>query len=99
MPESLRAALAEAEAKGLLPAFPFGTDFTAEEQLLVPVLQRLAEAASSPATLLRLALRGLTGPELSPDARIALGRMGLDLPSGLKQRFYAALLRGALADA
>lgn len=98
-PESLRAALAEAEAKGLLPAFPFGTDFTAEEQLLVPVLQRLAEAASSPATLLRLALRGLTGPELSPDARIALGRMGLDLPSGLKQRFYAALLRGALADA
>lgn len=97
-PDRIERALAPAVAKGLLPPFPFGTDFTATELTLMPALQRLKQASSSPMEIARLVLHGLTGPELSPDARMALGRMGLDLPTGLKERFYAALLRGALAQ-
>lgn len=97
-PARIERALAPFAKQGLLPPFPFGTDLTPIEQLLLPALERLKAASASPMALLRLALRGLSGPELTPDARIALGRMGLDQPSGLKERFYGALLRGVLAD-
>lgn len=96
LPARVAAALAPLAAAGLVPAFPFGTDLTPTEQLLAGVLQRIKEVSASPVAIARLALHGLSGPELSPDARIALGRMALDRPSGLKERFLAALLRGAL---
>ena len=44
-PERIARALAPAREQGLLPLFPFGTDFTETEQRLIPALQ-LLEAAS-----------------------------------------------------
>jgi len=78
----------------LLPAFPFGTDFTAIEQRLLPALQVLKSA--SPGRLAGLFARGLlsgTGHEHYLD------RLGLAQPKSLKDRFYAALVRGALSAA
>src|SRR5690606_17999286 len=55
-PERLRAALHEASAEGLLPLFPFGSDFTEVELRLMPALGRLRSATKG--DLIRLALRG-----------------------------------------
>lgn len=91
-PERLERALGEARKRGLLPLFPFGSDFTAVEQRLMPALGLLRNAGRG--ALLGLALRG--GPETA-DNRAALARMGLLQARGLKDRLYRRLLLGALA--
>lgn len=94
MPERIARALAPLRDKGLLPQFPFGTDFTGIEQRLIPALQRLKEASASPAALLALAWRGLSADD-ADDAE-CLMRMGLDAPATMRERVYRLLLRGAL---
>ena len=56
-PERLARALKPAVEQGLVPLFPFGSDFTAVEQRLMPALELLKEA--SPLQLAGIALRGL----------------------------------------
>ncbi len=75
-PERIVRALAPARAQGLLPVFPFGTDFTATEQRLIPALRLLASA--SPLRLARLALRGLSSGTPPAELRECLARMGLE---------------------
>ena len=96
-PERIERALAGARAEGLLAPFPFETDFTPTEQRLLPALETLDGGfgvAASP--------RQIPGARIGRGARIqpqigeCLARMGLDRPSGLAERVYAALLRGAL---
>ena len=91
----IESALRPFREEGLLPRFPFGTDFTADEQRLLPALALLR--ASSRGRLAQLALRGFFGAPDSQDVEQALARMGLDKSSRLSERFYAHLLRGALA--
>ncbi|MGB6086102.1 acetyl-CoA hydrolase/transferase C-terminal domain-containing protein [Parvibaculum sp.] len=91
-PERLRAALHEASAEGLLPLFPFGSDFTEVELRLMPALGRLRSATKG--DLIRLALRG--GKEDAARSE-CLERMGLAAPSGLTERIYRRLLLGALS--
>ncbi len=93
-PEQLAQRLAATQAKGDLPAFPFGSDFTDVEQRLIPALGLMRAAAASPLKALRLAAGGLgTG---TTEQEQAIARMGLNAPSGLRQKLYAALLRAAL---
>jgi acyl-CoA hydrolase len=89
-PDAIARKLKDARDAGLLPDFPFGTDFTAVEQRLLPALQRLKSAATM--DLLGLLLR----PAPEPDTE-CLARMGLDRPSDLRERIYARLIRAALA--
>jgi hypothetical protein len=93
-PERIARALAPAREKGLLPRFPFGTDFTAAEQRLLPALALLR--ASSPLRLAGFLARGILSPSPSPQVRECLARMGLDRRSGPMDHAYAALLKGAL---
>jgi hypothetical protein len=95
MPDRITAALKPARDAGLLPAFPFGTDFTDVEQRLIPALQILRDALGSPAQLAALVWQGLTQ---SPDAadRSCLMRLGLDRPKTLSERIYRALVGAAL---
>lgn len=94
-PRRIKEALIPAHQQGLLPAYPFGCDFTAEELTLVPALSRLKAAASSPWQMLRLLLNSArTVPNSRQKA--ALKRMRLAAPKTLKERLYARLLRGAL---
>jgi acyl-CoA hydrolase len=91
-PEALAHSLRDAAAAGLLPAFPFGTDFTDVEQRLMPALQTLKSA--SPAGLAAMVVRGFTSG--SAGDKECLARLGLAQPRSVSERFYAALVRGAL---
>jgi acyl-CoA hydrolase len=90
-PEAIERSLKPAADAGLLPAFPFGTDFTEIEQRLIPALQTLKSA--SPARLGSLLVRGLVAQSADSDC---LDRLGLAKPRSLAERLYAALVRGAL---
>ncbi len=90
-PERIAAALAPLRARGLLPDYPLGCDFTHAEQKLLPVLERLKNA--TPLQLARFAAAGLAP---APAEAEALSRMGLQNPKGPTERLYRALLRGAL---
>ena len=93
-PERIARALKPAREQGLLPAFPFGTDFTATEQRLLPALERL-RSLSLPQLAVLLG-RGFLSSAAAPDIRDCLSRMALDHPSGPKEHVEAALLKGAL---
>ncbi|MGH6871317.1 MAG: acetyl-CoA hydrolase/transferase C-terminal domain-containing protein [Rhizomicrobium sp.] len=92
-PERIERALAPLRDR--LPPFPFGTDFTDVEQRLIPALQILKEAASSPLQVVALATLGLRA---RPDAE-ALSRMDLNAVHNLRDRLYRLLLNAALARA
>ena len=93
-PERIARALKPAREQGLLPPFPFGTDFTTTEQRLLPALERL-RSLSLPQLAVLLA-RGFLSSATAPDIRDCLSRMALDHPSGPKEHVEAALLKGAL---
>jgi acyl-CoA hydrolase len=93
-PERVVRALAPARDAGLLPVFPFGTDFTATEARLIPALE-LLRSASLP-RLAGLLARGLLSDTRSKGVGDCLARMGLDHPSGATAHVEAALLAGAL---
>ena len=52
------AALRNAARAGLLPSFPFGSDFTEVEQRLMPALEALRDASRSPLALIGLLMEG-----------------------------------------
>jgi Acetyl-CoA hydrolase/transferase C-terminal domain len=94
-PERIGEALRPAREAGLLPSFPFGSDFTETEQRLIPALQLLQEAQRIPLRLPGLLWDGFTH---QPDAgdRECLARLGLDRPANLTERAYRALVGAAL---
>ncbi|MFX8335577.1 hypothetical protein ABTL52_20210, partial [Acinetobacter baumannii] len=61
-PDRIAAALKPAREAGLLPSFPFGSDFTEVEQRLIPALQMLQEAQRTPLKLPGLLWQGMTQP-------------------------------------
>jgi acyl-CoA hydrolase len=93
-PDRIAQALAPARERGLLPTFPFGSDFTATEQRLLPALQRLQK--TSPLQLAGFAARGFFAGEADADVKECLARMGLARPATASEYVYAALLRRAL---
>ncbi len=94
-PERIKAALKPAREAGLLPSFPFGSDFTGTEQRLIPALQVLQQAQRSPLQLPGLLWRGLTRAPDTADVE-CLARLGLDKPATFSERAYRALVSAAL---
>jgi hypothetical protein len=95
-PDRIANALKPAREAGLLPSFPFGSDFTDVEQRLIPALQFLQEAQRSPLGLPGLLWQGWTRtPEAAEQE--CLARLGLDKPATLSERAYRALVSAALA--
>jgi acyl-CoA hydrolase len=90
-PDAIERALKPAVDAGLLPAFPFGSDFTAVEQRLIPALEVLKSA--SPGQRAALFLQGLSS---RPEDGDCLDRLGLARPKHVLEWLYAALVRGAL---
>jgi hypothetical protein len=95
-PERIATALRPAREAGLLPSFPFGSDFTDAEQRLIPALQLLQDAQRSPRRLPGLLWQGITRTPDAADSE-CLARLGLDKPSTLSERAYRALVSAALA--
>ncbi|HPG94726.1 MAG TPA: acetyl-CoA hydrolase, partial [Dokdonella sp.] len=79
--------------RGLLPDFPFGSDFDAVERRLLPALTWLKTASSSARHWPRLAA-AVIAPGIVD--REALARMGLDRPQSVRERILARLVSGAL---
>jgi hypothetical protein len=96
LPERITDALKPARETGLLPSFPFGSDFTDVEQRLIPALDILQDAQRTPLRLLGLLWRGL---RRTPDAadQACLARLGLDRPATFAERAYRALVSATLA--
>ncbi len=94
-PGRIANALKPAREAGLLPSFPFGSDFTDVEQRLIPALQTLQEAQRSPRQLLGLLWQGVTRHPDTAD-RECLTRLGLDRPATFSERAYRALVSAAL---
>jgi acyl-CoA hydrolase len=90
-PAMVTRALQPARDVGLLPLFPFGTDFSEIEQRLIPALQILKIA--SPPTLFALFARGVVSPSKDRDC---LERLGLARPKSPVEWLYSALVSGAL---
>lgn len=88
-PDRIERALSPLQKSGLLPPFPFGSDFTPLEQRLIGVLEMLQTA--SPLELIRLAGAGLGAGEDE-----ALARLYPDRSASVGQFIARALLRGAL---
>jgi Acetyl-CoA hydrolase/transferase C-terminal domain len=95
-PERITQALKPARDAGLLPSFPFGSDFTDVEQRLIPALQILQDAQRSPQRLPGLVWQGFTRMPDAADTE-CLARLGLDKPATLVERAYRALVSAALA--
>jgi acyl-CoA hydrolase len=93
-PERIARALKGAREQGLLPAFPFGSDFTATEERLIPALDLLR--AAPPFRLAGLLARGFFASAPAKEVHECLARMGLAHPSGVSERIAAALLHAAL---
>lgn len=93
-PERVAQALKPFRESGVLPSFPFGSDFTEVEQQLIPALQTLREASASPLALVKLAASGMLAGGAANKA--ALGRLGLDQPKNLSERLYRMLVTAAL---
>jgi acetyl-CoA hydrolase/transferase-like protein len=93
-PDRISDALKPYRERGLLPAFPFGSDFTEVEQQLIPALETLKDASTSRLALMRLAIAGI-GADASQVVP-ALARLGLDKPTKFSDRLYRLLVTAAL---
>jgi Acetyl-CoA hydrolase/transferase C-terminal domain len=94
-PERIARALKPAREAGLLPLFPFGSDFTDAEQRLIPALQLLQEAQHAPQRLPGLLWQGFFHTPDAADSE-CLARLGLDQPATVAERAYRALVSAAL---
>ena len=82
-------------AKGLMPQFPFGSEFTDVELATLPALLWLKKSTADwkrwPAVL-----GALLAPGHSQSEAAVLERLGLSRPSNVAERITARLVRGAL---
>ena len=96
LPRHLREALRPLQRKGLLPGFPFGSDFTEVEQRLLPALGWLQSGAHTWRGKLRV-LRAFCWPgQAQAGEPAALARMGLMQPASWPDRVQRRLLQAAL---
>lgn len=92
-PDRVMAIIHKVQSEGELPAFPFGSDFTAQELKLAKTLKALA--AQTKPQVLATALKGVrANAALHVDD---LQRLQLQAPRGLKNRIERLLLLGALS--
>lgn len=96
-PERLAAALRPWRAQGLFSAYPFGTDYTAEETVLARALQTLKATTGTPVARTLAIARALRVPLDAPELRPYLQRMRLDAPRDWRERATAHLVAAAVA--
>lgn len=95
-PDGLASRLAAARRAGLLPRFPFGSDFDTEELRLIPALTWLKSHVASARRWPAL-LAALIAPGNASGTAAGLERLGLQAPHTLRERIFARLVRAALA--
>jgi acyl-CoA hydrolase len=91
-PARLHDAVRAFQARGLFAAFPFGSDFTPEEQRLLPALQWLKRRSGGTTAKAGLLARALLADRAVAEDEGALGRMGLASPQGTGERVLRRLV-------
>ncbi|MEX1036914.1 MAG: acetyl-CoA hydrolase/transferase C-terminal domain-containing protein [Sneathiella sp.] len=94
-PQRLQIWLSPFMKDGLLPVFPFGTDFTEVEQLLLPALSVLKAATGSRPKMAKLLWRGFSARDSDPELRACLKRLALEHPQSLKEWLSRLAVKGA----
>jgi hypothetical protein len=92
LPETVHKRLHQAQAAGLLPDFPFGTDFTAEELDIVKILQKMKESSEHPLQMLKALFTSVSEDKQVPEAW--LERLQLDHPESWRQKLLRHLFIG-----
>jgi acyl-CoA hydrolase len=92
-PDALARAFKPAVDSNLLPAFPFGSDFTEIERILLPALQILKSASMK-----ELAVFLMRGLSRRTEDQAFLDRLQLAQPRKPSEWLYATLVRGALGS-
>lgn len=95
-PERIATALAPLKARGLLPRYPFGSDFTQDELVLVGALQKLKARTRTKLRGAWTMFRALGPGRPDGDELRLLQRLGLNAPAGMKERMLAKLVLSAL---
>jgi acyl-CoA hydrolase len=97
-PAALAAALAPLRQQGFFSEFPFGTDFTAEEIVLLKALERLAGSTATLAGRAASVLRSVAAPVATAELKPYLERLRLDAPRGWRLRLRARLIANAVSE-
>ncbi len=95
-PQRIERVLRPARQKGLLPTFPFGSDFTEVELRLLPALKILKNHIHSKSALLGMFFKGLRMRKINPENTECLERMNLSRTSSIKEFVYQKILLAAL---
>ncbi len=90
-PQELDRRLAPMAARGLLPTFPLGTDFDANEQRLVAALKWLKRNSQGWRDRIALAVQLAGAAPIAQDTA-AIERMGLGTPRGVRERVVRRLV-------
>ena len=94
LPQALEATLQPWGQAGLLPDFPFGSDFTDDELQIVRALNKLKHASAHPLELVQMTLKALWEDKEAPHAY--LERLGLAEARSFKDLFVRRLFAGNL---
>ena len=98
-PAALAERLRPQVAAGLLPTFPFGSDFDATERRVLPALLWLKSHVADPRRWPALLGALLAPGGRTDDAAPLLARLALAQPQSFGERVLARLVRGAIARA
>lgn len=100
-PERLEQMAAQFRAKGLLPAFPQGTDFTPEELLLAKSLRAIQHKSTQTAVVIKALLKTLRAGDQPVAGKVLpyLERIKLTAPGNLRDRIARTLLIEELESA
>ncbi len=95
--KKLQLALKNSSDSALFPAFPFGSDFSAEELALLPALKRLKTASETRAGLAKMLLRTVWVKSPAANVESLLARLDLDRTRGLREWITRRMLLAALS--
>lgn len=91
-PRHIWTIMKEYKKQGFYPSFPFGTNFTKEEQLLGKALKSLRMKMNSTKSRLVTILRAMKSPAISDECMSCLSRMKLERPANYRDRLYRNLV-------
>ena len=97
-PDRIEKTLKAARRDGLVPEYPYGTDFTVAEQRLLPALEALKQKAHSKVALASMVLRGIAAGKPSAADKECLSRMGLNKAKSPMEWLSNKALHAALRD-